>query len=276
MTLNLMVINRSGIWQSADMRLTNPQSGRREEDHSVKQVVLRCTDGTAVVAYTGVGSVGRVQTSDWIRQVLRGESRTVDESLIFLREQATKDLGPIVDGRYHHLFTIGAFLAGRPWAAQIRNFEISSGSVGPATRNFTTVAMPVGDAGAYFALWNPCVVKSDLRTLNRVAGVTPRKPNQFSRLLAAINRRAAAASAGYSVSPHCVTTYVPPEGESCEQEVHDVKGATTPVIIPFLLFGIDMTDAQRHIAQAMNSGVIPEMDQIWQESVIPRNPLSRR
>ena len=106
MTLNLILINQSGIWQSSDLRLIDPRTGYLMDDFSVKHVTLRCTDGTAVVAYTGVGSVGGVHISDWVRQILRGESRTVDQSLIFLRERATEDLGPIVNGRFPHILDI--------------------------------------------------------------------------------------------------------------------------------------------------------------------------
>src|SRR5688572_18219821 len=106
MSLNLTIINHFGIWQCSDHRLVNTVTMRLEDDESIKQVQMRCRDGTATIAYVGIGRLGRVQIFDWIRETLRGESRTVDESLILLRENATRDLGPYLRGRrLHHMFT---------------------------------------------------------------------------------------------------------------------------------------------------------------------------
>jgi len=255
-----------------------------------EQVCLRCTDGAALLAYTGVGTlrVGKepetVRVSDWIRQILRGESRTVDQSLIYLRERATADLGPACekDG-IRHVFTVGAFLQGRPWAVQIRNFRFSPGVLGPPARGFVTVAEQVADGGRFVALGTPDVVPpADLRTLHRLANIKPRQPKEFRKLLAAVNRRAAATKpdGGY-VSPHCTTAYLPPTGEPFERELHDVQGAPSPVVIPFLLFGIDTTESHEVMARsaraARDGGSIPseelDYDRAGRESVTARNPL---
>ena len=113
-------------------RLTDPRTGRIVDDDVVKHVFLRCSDGAALLAYAGIGRLSGVEISDWIRETLRGESRTLDQSLILLRENATRDLGPQLKGRMHHMFSIGAFLNGVPWFVQIRNFHaLSELNAGP-------------------------------------------------------------------------------------------------------------------------------------------------
>jgi len=141
MTLNLMIINPSGIWQYADYQGTDPYSGKVADDYLQKQIVLPCSDGSALMAFAGVGSVKvgykTASIAHWVLQILRGEDRTLDQSLILLRERATEDLGP-------HMFTVGAVLDGRLWAVQIRNFEAtSSGEVLAIRREFSTVAREV-------------------------------------------------------------------------------------------------------------------------------------
>lgn len=144
MSLNLTIINSSGAWQCSDHRLSDPRSAKPTEDTSSKHVVLRCTDGTALIAYVGLGKVDGVALSDWIRELLRGEPRSVDQSLMTIREAATIDLGPIVSRyRLHHMFTVAAFIQRRPWLAQIRNFSVAPGKFGDPTGTFETAA---GDA----------------------------------------------------------------------------------------------------------------------------------
>jgi hypothetical protein len=256
MTLNLMIVNRWGTWQSADLRTTNPNTGKLEDDHSVKQVILHCTDGDAIVAYTGIGAVGKVGLSEWIRHILRGEQRTVDQSLIFLREQATKDIGPIAKQKYAHCFTIGATIGGRLWAVQIRNVEnceqLTSVPCTQASANFDTVAKEVGDDGVFFALGPPgAVLQSDLDTLRRVTHVKPQKEEQFRALLGAVNRRAASTPKGKRlISPHCFTVYLPPAGKPVAAELRGEKGKVKPgIVLPSLLYGIDLTVARKALLE---------------------------
>src|SRR5713101_1245663 len=98
-----------------------------------------------------------------------------------LRERATADLGPacVKDGgprprlregrRTRHVFTIGAFLRGHPWAVQIRNFRFSPGALGPPAQDFVTTGEQIAEGGRFFTLGTPDVVPpADLRTLHRV------------------------------------------------------------------------------------------------------------
>src|SRR5271154_4540188 len=98
MTFTLTLINQHGVWQSSDLRLTDPRTGEVKDDYSTKHVGFRCTDGATLLTYAGVGSVNGVHISDWIRQFTRGESLTVDQTLIQIRERATEYLGDLLLG----------------------------------------------------------------------------------------------------------------------------------------------------------------------------------
>ena len=136
LTLVMSIAAPWGIWQCADHRLTHIDGGsvRTYEDTSVKSVALKCPDGIALISYTGVGAIGsaNLHVSDWLRKLLRGETRSVDESLIYVREAATAILGkPAARLGIPHHFLVGAFLAGQPWVAAIANVPPSGGAPEP-------------------------------------------------------------------------------------------------------------------------------------------------
>jgi len=270
-SLNLTIINQHGMWQCSDHRLVNTSSGRVEDDDSVKQVTLRCQDGTAVIAYAGIGKLNRVHISDWIRETLRGEGRTVDQSLIFLRENASRDLGPFLRGRLHHMFTVGAIIQGQTWLAQIRNFHPTPDKLWAeplATFETAGVRVTAGVVTAFPPLLSP----ADSQLLMRVAARRPRKPEEFSELLAAINRRVAAGPARRVVSSHCVTTYVPPAGEPSNVKFHDTTRVSRNLVVPMLLFGIDTTEMMKGLMTHM-ADPSSALDTGGQAAVTPVNRL---
>jgi hypothetical protein len=274
MSLNLTIINAFGIWQCADHRLVNTSTMKIEDDESVKQVQLRCTDGSAVISYAGIGKLNGVSISDWVREILRGESRTVDESLIFLRENATRDLGPYLKGRLHHMFTVGAVLGGHPWLAQIRNFTPTAKSLLPAPQgSFETAATKVGTS--VVSAFPPLVLDADVKKLIQAAPKRPRKPEEFSELLASINRKVAAGPAQKIVSPHCVTTYVPQKGEPFTTKFHDTSGVSRSLIVPMLLFGIDTTEMMKGMMRIVPGEAPPDIDADASQAVKPQNRLRR-
>lgn len=287
MTLNLTIVSPHGVWQSSDCRLTDIRTGALVEERSVKHLHLRCPDGTAMIAYAGVGRVNGVEISDWLRELVRGETRGLDDTLILIRESATRDLGPYVERRYHHMFSIGAFLGGRPWIIQIRNFAaINASKIGPPIREFQTVAEAISGPGRPFVFGaHEAVSPRDRAILLKAAARRPRKPADFRRLLAGINRRAAAhPTHGHLISRHCLTSFCPPAGEPIEAEIVGLdRGMGTPLVIPMILFGIDMTDTMRalqeHIGPAGHqrdaSALQERSERAGRESVTTRNRLRR-
>jgi hypothetical protein len=279
MTLNQTIVSRAGIWQCSDHRLVNPGTGEVVDDYSIKHAILRCTDGSALLAYAGVGRVGSVDISDWIRETMRGESRTVDQTLVLLRKNATRDLASrLLPHGIVHMFSIGAFLGARPWAVQIRNFNITNGA--PEILDcFETVAREITADGQGF-IFDPsgrAVTPSDRNKLLLAATKKPRDPEQFSKLMARINHRASQTAAGsLFISSGCVTTYIPPSGEPFSSKFYGEDFPLgKPAAVPTLLFGIDLTEIQRVMLGRMPGDQIPEPEhtRAASESVIAKNRI---
>jgi hypothetical protein len=274
MSLNLTIVNQFGMWQCSDHRLVNTATMQLHDDESVKQVQLKCRDGSALIAYAGVGELNGVQVSDWIRELLRGESRTVDESLMFLRENATRDLGPYLRGRLHHMFTVAAVFGGRRWLAQIRNFDPTPSNLWARPLGvFRTVAVEV--TAGIATVFPPLLTAQDRALLTRVATRRPRDPKQFAELLATINRRVASGPARRVVSAHCVTSHTPPTGEPFEVKFHDASGQVRHMQVPMLLFGIDTTEMMRGLMSRVPGGQPIDLPQQGQLAVTPVNRLRR-
>ena len=229
-----------------------------------------------------------VEISDWIRETLRGESRTLDQSFILIRENATRDLAPSL--RAHgicHMFSIGAFLAGRPWAVQIRNFTARAGVLDlTPLDHFDTAAKEITGSGLGFLYGDPRAInRRDLDKLMALAARKPRRPKDFRNALASINRRIAATPSGRrTISSGCVTSFIPPKGEPFESEFHGKVAGPTPFAVPTLLFGIDLTDIQRTMMQQMrqqggtlssspDTGLSLQHERVAKDSVVPRNRL---
>jgi hypothetical protein len=241
MTLNLMLITPWGIWQSSDHRLTDPRTGELVDDYSMKQISMHCPDGAALITYTGIGKVADTHISDWVRGVIRGRTRSLDETFIVIREQATKWISPI--GK-HLMFNIGAFLAGQPWVVQIGNQELRSDwRTLPPTAEFHTSARKIGDEPlAIVSGARDAVSHADLQLLARVVKRRPKKPQDFHALLAGINRRASEHPKYREwITSTCVTVHMPPAGEPIDNEMHGWE-PDKAVAIPIVLFGIDLTD----------------------------------
>ena len=111
MTFAATVVSRIGIWQVADHRLS--RAGTPLTDPSMKQVLLECRDGKALISYAGIGASPQFQlhVSDWVRKLLRGRDLTVEGALNILVQAATDKLT-----RYHthHTFMIGASVNSDP------------------------------------------------------------------------------------------------------------------------------------------------------------------
>jgi hypothetical protein len=197
MTFTLTLINRHGIWQSSDMRLTAHSSGDLVDDYSRKSVGFRCTDGDALMTYSGHGRVAAgaecVDISDWVREFLRGEMQTVAQTLDHIRQRATEDLGTILVIR-KHMFVVGAFLRGAPWCVEIRNFVVTAErNTGPPQREFRMIpkVLQPPTASAFIVPWPLIISAKDLSRLHKAAAAPngPDDPKNFCDLLAAINLR---------------------------------------------------------------------------------------
>jgi hypothetical protein len=261
-TQTITLINAQGAWQSADFRLTSLKDGSVTNDYSAKQVCFSCRDGSALVSYAGIGSVilqrgtrqEEVEVSEWMRALLRGESLTVDATLIRLREAATLDLaGLFFRSGKPHMFSVAIFLGGTPWIAQIRNFSVlPSLEMGELLPHFETDAIRGQSSGGAIAAWPPLAKNSrDLGLLCRVRGKRPANPQHFSRLLADINSRVS--EQNNLVSSHCVVTHMPPSGAPLSINLFRMPAGSPVVTTPHILFGLDVTETFTGMFESMRA-----------------------
>jgi hypothetical protein len=255
MTLNITVMNEWGSWQCADHLLWDTRSRTPRENLSAKQVNLECPDGRLMLTYAGIGDINGVEISDWIRETLRGQSRGINATIQALAANSTQDLAPLAYGaRLRHLFSIVAhFKMGRRWLVQVRNLTVPApGLRSVLLRKFEIATKEFNGTGIVTTFGvDKAIVKADWALLNRATRVRPRQPRDFSGLLAAVHERAAAspAGAGY-ISSRCVTTYMPADPSSVgESFSHGAPRGVPEIVIPQMLFGIDLTPTTRALAR---------------------------
>jgi hypothetical protein len=260
MTLNLMLVAPWGIWQCSDNRLTAWENGengqavpRIVDDYSVKHVVICCPNGAALVTYTGLGRIGRIPIEEWVRCQIRGEVRSVDQTLVLIRERATRDLAPVAAAaNLIHTFSIGAFVRGQPWAVVISNAQdgrrVPDFLRHPPTGEFKTEARKVQEPVVWTTGVRGAVRADDWVLLQRVKARRPSRRRDILRLLAAINLRAKKhRDYGGFISASCITSYMPPTGRPVFSEHHREISALNPTVIaPAVVFGVDVTEMMRH------------------------------
>jgi hypothetical protein len=188
------------------------------------------------------------------------------------------------------MFTIGAFLQGQPWVAQIKNFESRSPwNIGPVLAKFVTTAMQIKNEPHVFVWGAPAVSLKDYHRLCEVIKKKPRRPDDYHGLLAKINTKAAThPKYGSLISPACITSYLPPAGFPISSKHHgEHLGLATPLTIPLIFCGIDTTDTGSLLKMKLLK--IPKDDELGGEntfqekleevarwSVIPKNRLRRK
>lgn len=251
MTLNITVVAPWGIWQCSDHRLSRVRDGRVEhyEDTSMKHLSIRGLDGTALITYTGLGTFENVHVSDWMRQLLRGQSWTVAEALNFLCEQATLTLAPIaLKYNIYHIFSVGVFMAGRPWFVIISNTQpVADYPNYPPLDEFALYPTYVGEENAicFVTGTKQAINENDYQLLAHIAQNRPSRQTDYQMVLANINRRASQHKIhGWPISPDCITCFLSTTGAPGSQQMHHWDPAK-PLLykpIPQLVFGIDLTE----------------------------------
>jgi hypothetical protein len=202
------------------------------------------------MTYAGYGNVPGTNTevSRWIREYIRGETRGLDQTLILIRDGASKWLSTIpVKDRIHHFFVAGGYLGGNTWAVVISNAEPREDwlTLPPLDKFLTTgKRVEIEPIVLVTGIGKWALSPEDLALLNRCARRKPRKPEDYHSLLAAVNRRASRHPRyGQFISERSISAYMPPPGEPISSSVmlHGWQGDKTPAI-PFVLMGIDTTE----------------------------------
>jgi hypothetical protein len=201
-----------------------------------------------------------IHVSDWLRRLIRGESRTLDETLIRIREAATAELaGPAAAAGIEHTFLVGAFLQRRPCAVAITNMGLPPGP--PPRDHFLTEAVSADETPRLMVVGagRNAILKEDRELLKRIRHYRPKRPQDFSQVLADIHRRAKHSNhpARHTISEGCLTAHMWPSGRGHGIKAHWFKpdpasGKRLPVP-PHVYSGIDMTELMDHVMRRMDA-----------------------
>jgi hypothetical protein len=246
------------------MRLVNPKTGKPETETSTKQFVFKTADGIAVVSYSGIGRLDTGDhVSDLLVRLLRGESRTLDETLLAVRGFSNERIAPVAwRTRIHHMFLVGALLNRQPWAAVIGNLElVRLGYPKNEVRlrqTFETSALHVPKGVALRAGRFDAVTPEDVAKLMRAASRRPSSPKHYADLLANVSGRTARKNPGH-ISEECHVVYLPvtppPQGPEWRLYRYGWGRELPPEADPrFLLFGLDTTSFMRRFMDAVQRG----------------------
>jgi hypothetical protein len=228
-TLLVTVVSNYGVWQASDHRLTS--AGRVVLDDAIKHTRLQSNDGRAIIAYAGFGrSINGVHLSEWVRRVLRGARRTLQDDMWALKCAADEVLVPLcLENGIFHTFSIAAWVNGKPQFYLITNRRSKSGAqyIGQAFEWFRQ-EIPSGQGKTLINLEGSGVLGLPQREVleNLIPGTLRRRHRKptlradvgavLARIVrdasVTLNRPGAPKSIRNTVSRECVvTSLVPPE-----------------------------------------------------------------
>lgn len=263
MTLIITAIKKDVVWQASDNRISVNRKYR--DDNSVKQLIIQYPEGTALLAWAGLAEIpdkNRTKTTQWVCEILRGETRGLRATLEQIRDRASQEIS-----NYHLLiFSIAAFINKNPYY-----FEITNGPY-PLKKNFTlyteVVINPkafIGGGGGDHLAYSKKSEELLLKMLTKSG-----KPFDFENLLAVINKRISehCSNCTATISPSCVTVFVDSSGKSSQPKGHGGKSEIGKgLVVPHVLLGIDTSELMKAM---LNSAKLPpeEFRKEWEKATI--------
>ena len=219
MTLNITVVTRDCIYQSADYRLTDQKTNQTIDFETQKIVLVNTFGWTASVCFAGRGRTHDLDVSDWLVEHINSIQpddpfeRLLDELL-----QANDWLSSL-SGDRRHTFSVGAFVGSQPMFALVSNFEQPSGYTAlNASTSLSVFEVRPTKPTIFLSGQKRAVTRDERRWLIRLATKNP-EPQRMYSALAEVNRRAATRT--NEVSSACFTAYVRLTGEG-GGHIHDM------------------------------------------------------
>ena len=195
MTLNITVLTPQQIYQSADYRLVDPKSPTRSSRNSTKVVTVSGLTWTGFLTYTGVGSIGGRETSEFVAEWLRDPRGQAYEDVLRTVVRAGSEwLRRFAPGT-PHTFVLAAFVDGEATCSIISNFQRWHGAnlnnvldqLEPSTVRASRQAEVIVTGQTQL------VDRKDRRLLARFAQRHAADPARVRRAIADLNQRAALA-----------------------------------------------------------------------------------
>jgi hypothetical protein len=272
MTLILGMSKAEGIYLSADYRVTDARTKRVIDDTSIKFLTIHYppdkTGPKALFGYSGLAILpDGTPTGTWIRETLRGESDVFDVSMAHLRQRLDRDIGPL---RIPLQITVLVAQGDRRYFGGLSNVLAPGEPFGYQMQELTEPF-----AFAHGSATRRVMESADVELLKAQLKIVPRESLDHMRLLAAVNRRAAAREP--TVSPFCHVAYVNGDDRTRPtSHTFTEHGESVPFEMPVLLFGIDLTDMMRDFmrqSEAKRAGAdLPPPDVEMRNKGLRRRP----
>jgi hypothetical protein len=210
MTLNITLLTERAIYQSADFKLTDANTGETITETSTKLVTLQYFEWDGFVTYTGVGSWRGRDIADWLVEWLTGLQEASPQDIARrIKERATSLLNEIARRtrvRRGHTFALAAFWHDRPHIWVISNFENCAGRISPRPSSEFSIDMKRLTANpiAVVTGQKDAVRREARRRLVNLARRYPDDSGRIRRRLIEINEYAAESPlSGGTVSSGC-------------------------------------------------------------------------
>ena len=143
MTLNLTLLTSRTIYQSADFRLTNMDTGEVVSDTSSKLITLRYESWDGLVSYTSAGRWQGRDTLEYVIECLTGlQEATPGDVAWRIQESGNEWLRNIERTwrRVRQTFILATFEAARARLDMVSNFENCIGQMEPRTGSSLSVS----------------------------------------------------------------------------------------------------------------------------------------
>jgi tetratricopeptide (TPR) repeat protein len=249
-TLTLTVTTPRCIYQSADYRLTDVQTGATRDFDTQKIFLVNTFKWTASICFAGVGRTKELDVGEWLGE--RVAAIDIDDAFDhFVEEILTADvwLSRIPPPHNRHSFSIGAFVGADPVFLLISNFEQLSGlSSNNAARRLSVFRNRPTKPKTFVSGQPWAVSRQSRRRLEALAARDP-APERMYLALTELNRSVATRTD--RVSPACFATHLRLTGEgggSLQDDSH--RPFAPPFAFP--LAGRDVI--MRHLEQQYGPG----------------------
>lgn len=239
-----------GIYMSVDFRTSVPGTQQPIDDATVKFLTVHYPPANigpkAVIAYCGVATTqdNRTPLGDWLRETMRGETDSFEDSMRHLGARLDRDLS-----RWLHKFQtaliVNVLVIDREHKRYLGGFSNLRQDGITVSRKFEycmeAMKKPLFGNGLGAAR---VLTSGEAAKLSHALSVTVRHPRQHMEFLAKVNRHVATSEK--SVSPHCHVSFVSADNRfRSRAEVFDRKWRPVPLKLrlPMIVLGADLSES---------------------------------
>ncbi len=225
MTLTITIVTSRCVYQSADYRLVDLESGEWVDFETQKIVFTQGEGWSASIAMSGVGRTPDIDVSEWLADRTKAFAfglRDTFEDLIERLLEADDWLSTIAQrDKARHSFAIGAFVGSTPTFILISNFETSTGLASAVAAPKLAIYRERPSRVSVFASGQRWAVPRAERRKLAALAARDSDPSVMHAALAEENRLVAERTD--TVSPACFTTFLRVTGEGGAQP-HGLEG----------------------------------------------------